>query len=399
MGDVASKEATTNRKSGKLRPKSAGPPCRIEPVIGAFDELDFIRFARRLYHADPHFRTLPDLLILERLRPAHNPWFEHGLAQLFVARRGGKIVGRISAQIDEEHLRVHDDGAGFFGFFECIDDPEVACRLLRAAEDWCRARGMKRIRGPFSFSINEESGLLVEGFDSPNYVMMPHGRPYYRELIEGAGYEGVQDLFAWRYVREHPPEQIQQIADAVAEHPGLVIRQLDKSNLKEELDIIMSIFNDAWSKNWGFVPLTDAEVEQVAKQFKLIADPGLCLIAEVDGKPAAMAVALPNIHEIADDLEGRLFPLGWAKLLYRIKRRPPRSFRQILLGVKKEFRGSSLGGLSVLLYVTIHRNAYARGYQEAEASWTLADNERINNGMAFMGAEHYKTYRIFEKEL
>ena len=147
------------------------------------------------------------------------------------------------------------------------------------------------------------------------------------------------------------------------------------------------------------MPLTPAEVAEIAKQFKLIADPELCLIAEVDGKPAAMAVALPNIHESTQDLDGRLFPLGWAKLLYRLGRKPPTSFRQILLGVRREFRGSTLGGLSLLLYVTIHRNAYRRGYREAEASWTLSDNDRINMGMQFMGAEHYKTYRMFEKAL
>ncbi len=372
---------------------------KVEPIFGHRDKLEFVRFGRRHYDGDPNYRSLPDLVVWDRLRAGGNPWFQHGEAQLFVARRGDEVVGRISAQVDREHLKVHDDGAGFFGFFECVDDQEVAQALLRVAEDWCRARGMERMRGPFSFSINEESGMLVEGFDSPNYVMMPHGKPYYEGQMEAAGYNQVQDLFAWRYKREHPPEQIQQIADAVAEHPGLVVRPLDKSRLDEELDTIMSIFNEAWANNWGFVPLTEAEVEEVAKQFRLIAEPQLCLIAEVEGEPAAMAVALPNIYESCSDLEGKLFPLGWAKLLYRLKKQPPKSFRQILLGVRKKFRGSTLGGLSVLLYVTIHRNAYALGYKEAEASWTLADNERINNGMAFMGAEHYKTYRIFETEL
>lgn len=372
---------------------------QVSPALGVRGRMEFVRFGREVYRGDPNYRSLPDLLTWDRLRPGGNPWFEHGEAELFVARRGGEIVGRISAQVDHEHLRIHQDQAGFFGFFESIDDPEVARALFRAAEDWCRARGMERIRGPFSFSINEETGLLVKGFDSPNYVMMPHGKPYYEELLRGAGYEGVQDLFAWRYIREHPPEQVIQIAEAVAEYPGLVVRPLDKSRINEELEIIMSIFNDAWSRNWGFVPLTPAEVAEIAKQFKLIADPELCLIAEVDGKPAAMAVALPNIHESTQDLDGRLFPLGWAKLLYRLGRKPPTSFRQILLGVRREFRGSTLGGLSLLLYVTIHRNAYRRGYREAEASWTLSDNDRINMGMQFMGAEHYKTYRMFEKAL
>ena len=373
--------------------------CIIEPVMGARGRMDFVQFGRKLYASDPHYRCLPDLVMWNHLRPGGNPWFEHGEAQLFVARQNGRIVGRISAQIDEEHLRVHGDGTGFFGFFESIADQEVAQQLLRTAEDWCRARGMEQIRGPFSFSINEMSGLLVDGFDSPNYVMMPHGRPYYQRMIEGEGYEKAMDLFAWRYVREHPPQQVIQIADAVAEYPGLVVRPLDKSRIDEELESIMMIFNEAWSNNWGFVPLTPAEIDEVARQFRLIADPELCLIAEVDGEPAAMAVALPNLHDVTTDLNGSLLPMGWAKLLYRLYRAPPKSFRQILLGVRKKFRGSILGGLSVHLYVTIHRNAYRRGYREAEASWTLANNERINQGMAFMGAENYKTYRVFEKQL
>ena len=376
-----------------------GAQCHIEGVWTGRERLEFVRFGRQLYRADPHHRCLPDLVVWDRLRPSSNPWFDHGEAQLFVARRNGEIVGRISAQIDYEHLRVHDDGTGFFGFFECIDDQAVARDLLRAAEDWCRARGMNQIRGPFSLSINEESGLLVEGFDTPNYLMMPHGRPYYGRLLSSQGYRGVQDLYAWRYVRGHPPEQVVQIADAVAEHPGLVVRCVDMARIDQEVATIMSIFNEAWSNNWGFVPFTKAELTHMASQFKLIADPELCLIAEVDGEPAAMAVALPNLHELTADLDGRLFPFGWAKLLTRLKTASPKSFRQMLLGVRKKFRGSTLGGLSVLLYITIYRRGYAKGYQEAEASWTLADNDRINNGMEFMGAEHYKTYRIFEKEL
>ncbi|MBA2661921.1 MAG: hypothetical protein H0U74_06470 [Bradymonadaceae bacterium] len=378
---------------------SARAPVTVAPVLGVRQMMEFVHFARKLYADDPHYRSLPDLLVLDQLSARRNPWFEHGEAQLFLARRGNEVVGRISAQIDHEHLKIHDDQAGFFGFFECEDDLDTARALLSVAEDWCRARGLQRMRGPFSFSINEVCGLLVEGFDTPNYVMMAHGRPYYPELLAKLGYEGAMDLFAWRYVREHPPEQVTQIADAVAEYPGLVVRELDMKNLERDVQIIMDIFNDAWSRNWGFVPLTPAEVAKVVTEFRLIADPKICLIAEVDGVPAAMAVALPNINEAFHELDGRLFPLGWARAIYNLKVKRPRTFRQILLGVKKEFRGSVLGGLSLHLYVTIHRNAYARGYEEAEASWTLANNERINYGMSFMGAEHYKTYRIFEKGL
>lgn len=378
---------------------SRSEALRVTPVVGARERLAFARFGREIGKGDPNHRTLPDLVVWNDLRPGGNPWFEHGEAQLFLARRGDRVVGRISAQIDQEHLKRYEDDAGFFGYFDCEDDAEVAQALLNAAADWCRARGMVKMRGPFSFSINEKCGLLVEGFDTPNYVMMPHNAPYYEALITDAGFEGVKDLYAWRYHREDPPESVLQIADAVAEYPGLVVRPLNMDDIEGDLEIIMDIFNDAWSKNWGFVPLTRAEVHAIAQQFKLIADPNLCLIAEVEGKPAAMAVALPNINETAADLDGKLFPLGWAKLLYRLKAKPPKTFRQILLGVKREYRGSVLGGLSVLLYVTIHRTAYSRGYQEAEASWTLSDNDRINQGMAFMGAEHYKTYRIYEREI
>lgn len=374
-------------------------PLSVTPVTGVREMLEFVRFARDLYKDDPHYRSLPDVLILRDLSPLTNPWFEHGEAQLFVARRGKKIVGRLTAHIDQEHLKFHQDKTGFFGFFECENDPHTAQMLLAVAEDWCRKRGMERIRGPFSFSVNQSCGTLVDGFDSPNYIMMPHGRRYYQELFEKAGYANAMDMYSWRYTRESPPEQVLQIADAVAEHPGLVVRQIDMKNLERDIGIIMDIYNDAWSKNWGFVPMTSSELDSMVADFRMIADPAMCLVAEVDGKPAAMAVALPNLHEVAHAIDGKLLPLGWARAAYHLKVKGPKTFRQVLLGVKREYRGSSLGGLSLLLYVTIHRNAYARGYVEAEASWTLANNDKINFGMSFMGAEHYKTQRVYEKTL
>ena len=371
----------------------------IRPVLSVRDKHRFIRFPRELYSDDPNYRPKLDVMEWEELTPSRNAWFEHGEAQLFLAERGDEIVGRISAQVDQEHLRCHDDGAGFFGWFEVDDDPEAAAELLSVAEDWCRQRGMERLRGPFSFSINEEAGLLVEGFDYPNYVMMPHGRPYYQDFVEENGYEGVQDLYAWRFEREHLPERVRFIVDDLEEEPGLEIRNIDVDNIHRDVDIIMDVFNDAWSDNWGFVPLTEAEIEQVAEEFKLIVDEDLCMIAEYEGEPAAIALALPNINEAFRDLNGRLFPTGWAKLLYRLKINPVRSFRLILLGIKEEFRGTALGALSVQLYAEIHDRAYDAGYQEAEASWTLADNDAINDGMEFMGAEAYKTYRVYEKSL
>ncbi len=373
--------------------------CTIEAVRGWGDRMEFVRFGRRIYDSDPHYRCLPDIFVGEQLTPRGNPWFKHGEAQLFVARRQGRVVGRISAQIDREHLRQHGDGCGFFGFFESVDDAEVATQLLRSAEDWCRARGMNRIRGPFSFSINEVSGLLVDGFEFPNQIMMPHGRPYYGKLLKDAGYEKAVDLYGWWYTSEQPPQIAQEIADAVGEYPGLTVRPVDMSRIGEDMGLIMDIFNEAWSNNWGFVPFTDAEVDAMAKQFKLIAEPDYALIAEVDGEPAAMALALPNIHEWTADLDGQLFPLGWAKLLYRMRFSKPKTFRQVLLGVRRKFRGGALGGLSLHLYIKTHRNACQWGFSGGEAGWTLENNDKINQGMAFTGAEHYKTYRIFEKSL
>jgi GNAT superfamily N-acetyltransferase len=380
-------------------PETRDAPVTIRPVLTWRDRHRFVRFPHRLYEDDPHYRTQPDLLELQRITPGLNPWFEHGEAAFFLACRDGEVVGRISAQIDYEHLRYHDDATGFFGLFECIDDRIVAASLLEVAEDWCRNRGLERIRGPFNLSINDESGMLVEGFESPNYVMMPHGRRCYPDMLEQCGYDKAMDLYAWRFEREQLPERVAFIADDVADFPGLELRSLDMEHLERDIEIIMDIFNDAWSDNWGFIPMTEAEIREMAEEFKLVVDPELCLIAEHEGEPAAMAVAIPNINEVFADLDGRLFPTGWARALYRFQADPPRSFRCILLGIREAYRGTALGGLSVLLYATIHRRAYDKGYREAEASWTLEDNEGINDGMEFMGAEHYKTYRIYERAL
>jgi len=371
----------------------------IRPVRTRADRQAFIRLVHRLYAGDPNFRAPLDLMVREVMSAKQNPWFEHGEAAFFLALRDGKAVGRISAQVDQSHLERHQDNAGFFGFFEVEDSLETAQALLDAAAKWCLARGMSQIRGPFTLSINEESGLLVEGFDSPNYIMMPHGKPYYDGLIKAAGFAKAVDLWAWRFNREFLPEHAFELAEMAREHPGVTIRNVDMKNLERDVRIIIDIYNDAWADNWGFVTLSEAELDKMAKDFKLIVDPEMCMIAEVDGKPAAMTVALPNIYEAFHDLDGSLLPLGWAKVLYRLKVKHPKSFRVLLLGVSEEYRRIAFGGLSVLLYTTIYQRAYDKGYVEAEAGWTLEDNRAINQGMKLMGAEKYKTFRVYEKEI
>ncbi len=266
--------------------------------------------------------------------------------------------------------------------------------------DWHRERGLTRVLGPFQLNINGESGLLVEGFDTPPSLMMPHNPPYYATLLEGLGLRKAKDLYAWRYVPGELSEPTRMLADMTRQAPGLRVRGVDKRHLAREVRTIMTIFNEAWENNWGFVPMTEAELDKMAREFKLIVDPALALIAEIDGEPAAMALALPNLNAVIGDLDGRLLPFGWAKLLWRLKVRKPTSARLVLLGIRPKFRGRpELKGLSVLLYVEIHTRGVAAGYTGAsELSWTLEDNDKINHGITLMGGERYKTYRVYSFE-
>lgn len=356
----------------------------------------FIKVPWSLYQHDPLW-TPP--LIQERLdflNPKKNPYFEHAEAQLFLAERDGVPVGRISAQIDHLHLKTHRDNAGFFGFYESVQDREVSQALLQAAEGWIRSRGMKTLRGPFNFSINEEVGFLVHGFQHPPQVLTTHTLPYYPQLLEEGGYQKCKDLYCWSYDPNSPiPEIAGQIADEVRKHPGLKIREVDPKHMERDVRIIMDIFNSAWKKNWGFVPLTENEVKKAARDFKMILDPHVALIAEIDGKPAAISIGIPNINEALRDLNGRLFPFGIFKLLYRMKFHKITSGRLMLLGIKEEYRRELM--LNVLLFTEMHRRGRERGYRFGELSWTLEDNVKINTGIQMMGGECYKTYRIYEK--
>jgi hypothetical protein len=254
----------------------------------------------------------------DRLSPGKNPFFRHAEGTLFTAWRDGRCVGRISAQIDHEHLRIHQEQVGFFGFFDTIDDQAVATALVDAAAKWLAARGMKAMRGPFNLSINEETGLLVSGFEHPPYLMMPHSRAHQGTLAEGAGLVKTKDIFAWRYKVEEPPDRAKKAWEQMNALPEVRFRSVDKSRMREELDVLLEIFNDAWKHNWGFVPATAAEADKMAEDMKLLIDPALAFFAEVDGRPMGLVVCLPNVMEVIGDLHGKLFPFGWAKLIYRL---------------------------------------------------------------------------------
>jgi len=371
----------------------------VTPVGGKQDLDAFIRLPWRLYVGDPNW--VPPLLRLQReeFSPRHNPFFQHADVQLFLARRDGRVVGRISAQVDHEHNRYHQERTGFFGFFEAENDLALARALLGAAEEWLRQRGIDCIRGPLSFSINGEAGLLVEGFDLAPFVMMPYSPPYYRDLLEGCGYVKAQDLFAWRYERQRVPERHRRIVDELRQRPEVKTRSPDMRRFRDEVRAILDVFNDAWSDNWGFVPATEAEAGKLAKEIRLIVDPHVVPIVEIDGKVAGVALGIPNLNEAIHDLNGRLFPLGFFKLLWRLKVRGLKTSRLILLGVKKEYRTRRYAGLGYLLCDEIYRGGRERGYQWSEFSWTLEDNRLINVMIKNVGCRHYKTYRIYEKAL
>lgn len=373
----------------------------IRPVANRSDLKTFITLPWRLYKNDPAWVPPLKQERFDFLNSKKNPFFEHADVELFLAERSGKTVGRISAQIDHLHNQTHNEHTGFFGLFECEDNQETADALLGNAEGWLKSRGMTAIRGPFSLSINEECGLLIDGFQHPPFPLTAHNPPYYAKLLEHWGFRKVKDLFCWRYDSSRPiPDMATQIADEVRKNPTVSVREVSPKTLEQDVRVLIDVFNSAWKDNWAFVPLTENEIRKAARDFKMILEPKLALIATMNGEPAAIALALPNFHEAIKDLNGRLFPFGLFKLLYRLKTKKIRSARLVLLGIKKEFRKDTTGsGLSVLLYTEMHKRSRVLNHWGGELSWTLEDNQKINMGIELMGGERYKTYRIYEKSL
>lgn len=367
------------------------------------DLRDFLGVVDRIYDGDASYIRPLNLDLKERLDPKKNPFFEHAEGTIFTAYQGDAqkvCVGRITAQIDKEHLDRHKDETGFFGFLDTIDDAEVAKELLSRAEGWLRQRGMKHARGPYSLSINEEAGCLVEGFDHPPVLMNPHHRPYQGGLIEQAGYTKEKDLFGWRYEVGDLNPRVRKARDDIRAMPEVKSRQLSKKDIERDVGITLDIFNDAWAENWGFVPMTKKEAAKMQSDLKLFLLPEITRIVTIDGEPAAVALALPNVNELIPDLHGRLFPLGIAKLLYRLKVEGAKSGRLLILGIKKKYRQSrKYAGLSLFLYAEMNDGGRKSGMTWGELGWTLEDNAAVNTGIRMMGAKKYKTYRVYSKSL
>lgn len=361
---------------------------------------DFLDVVDRIYKRDPFYIRPLDFDVEGRLDKKKNPFFEHAEGAAWVAYKDGRAAGRITAQIDHEHLKRYSDDVGCFGFFDTIDDADVARALLEEAARWIKARGMKRMRGPLSLSLNEEAGCLVEGFEHPPMIMMTYHRPYQGGLIERAGLTKLKDLFAWRYDIGDVPARAQRAHAEVVAMPEVQTRLADTRETERDIRIIMDVFNDAWSDNWGFVPLTENELRKVASDTKLILVPEITRLTFIDGEPAAVALGLPNINEDIKDLHGKLFPLGFAKLLWRLRVRGPRSGRLVILGIRKKYRHvRRYAGLSAFLYVEMNRAAHLLGIRDSELGWTLEDNAAINAGIRLMGGRVHKKYRIYEREL
>jgi hypothetical protein len=382
----------------------------VGPADSKADREAFLRLPWQLYEGDPAW--IPNLLVLQRelISEKKNPFFDNGEAQLFLARKDGKVVGRISAQIDRRHNQHHGERTGFFGFFESTDDRTVAEALLGAAEKWLRERSMDTVRGPFSFSIDQELGLLVEGFEHPPMVDMTHALPFYAGLIEGRGYAKVMDLLAYRWDMQALPERIREPIERTRAVPGLRVRTISRaalalgnvnmSWLNGEIATLLDIYMDAWQENWGYVPVTQRSARKIAADLRLIADPNIVLIAELDGEPVGMIVGIPNLYEAIRDFKGYLDPWKLLKLIWRLKVRGTETGRILLFGVKQKFqRRRELYGLPFLLLDELYRRSQKGRYKWCEESWILENNTRMNALMPYLGAHVYKRYRIYEKAL
>jgi hypothetical protein len=372
------------------------PEVRV--VSGSRDRAAFIELPWGLYRDDPAW--VQPLRAERKLHISkHNPFFQHGISESWVAWRAGRAVGRVTAQIDELHRARHGTGGGHFGFLEAEDDAAVFAALLDAAESWLRRHGSRNVTGPFNYSINQECGVLIEGFHDPPSVMMPHGRPWYGTRLEEQGYSRAIDLLAyWVEVQFQAPETMRRL---VQRYAGRVrLRPLDRSRLAQDLEILRVIFNDAWAENWGFVPITEAEIADLGRSLRLFVPDGFIQFADVDGEPSAFLVLLPNLNEILNGLDGRLLPFGWLKLLWRMRHHHYLTGRVALMGVRKPFQSSPLGiALAFQVIDAARKEAVKHDMRGVEMSWILEDNKGMRSILDSIGSRLYKRYRIYQKAI
>jgi GNAT superfamily N-acetyltransferase len=354
---------------------------------------DFVEFPYTLYRGDPFWVPPLRIAVKELLDKAKHPFYANAETQLFLARRDGRVVGRIAAIFDRNHNKFHEESAGFFGFFESINDREVATALVGAARKWVFAKGAVLLRGPVNPSTNYECGTLIDGFDSSPMVMMTYNPRYYPELMEAAGLRKVKDLNA--YVNRADAvdlEKIGRVADRKLARSGVTVRPINMKDFDGEVARIWDVYNAAWKRNWGFIPMTREEFFLMGKEMKMILKPELVLLGEAGGKAVGFALALPDVNFALKPAGGSLLPTGLLKILYH--QRLIKGLRVLALGVVEEYRTS---GVAAAFYATLVRTARKLGYSgDCEMSWILEDNVLMTRSLEVMGARHYKTYRIYE---
>ena len=379
-------------EAGELRVARLDIPRRSE---------DWISVPKIVYAGDHNFIPQLDLLEKQRIHPKKAPFFTFGEAAFFVAYRGAAPVGRITAQVNRRHLEFHRDNTGHFGFFDCADDPEATRALLTAAAEWLKSQGLSRMMGPFSFSINEECGCLITGFDSAPAMLMPHGAPHIARSLEAYGFSKVIDLFAYRTKPDRLPPRIAQLADRAARFGEVALRHFDMRRYRAEIDLLVDIYNDAWSDSWGFVPFSTAEIDSLAHELRPFFRNEYGRFLMIEGREVGFAVGLPDLNGIIASFRGRLLPFNWLKLIWTMKRETWRTGRIPFLGVRRAWRTTPRGSaLVVLLVKDLVEQASARyDLDWAEYSWVReTDSRMVSLGEAIAGPPA-KTYRIFARSI
>ncbi len=369
---------------------------KIELVSDKQGIKEFIRFPWKVYGGNPNW--VPPLLSeMKFILGPENPFFHHAESAYFLARNNGDVVGRIAAIIDRNHINIHNEQAGFFGFFECLPDPTVAEKLLDTAAAWLKERDIEIMRGPMNPSTNDECGFLLEGFDSPPMIMMTYTPRHYLDYMERCGLTKSKDLYAYISVIKDVPsvDRLEKLASTVKSRlPGLTVRPINMKEFKKELEAFKEIYNSAWSHNWGFVPMTDEEIDSAAKRLKSLINPDLVIMAEVDGSPAGVLLTVPDYNQVLSKINGRLGPVGIIKFLWYSRKIS--DIHVWAMGVKEEYRKKGIEGL---LYLESFKAAMKKGYERAEMSWVLEDNILMMKGCELMGGKLYKKYRIYEKNI
>jgi hypothetical protein len=376
---------------------------QLKPVETKADWNDFIELPWSIYKDDPNWVPPLRIAVRDLLNVNKNPFFKHAVMKPIVAYKDGKCVGRIIGVIDDNHNKFHDEKTAFFGFYESINDPKLAEELFAEVIKWAKSKGMQVLRGPMNPSTNHECGLLVEGFNDPPQVMMTYNPPYYAELFAKCGMTKSKDLLAFNIDgrRVKPSEKLVAQAEKLKQKAGITFREIRMNEFDAEIERILDIYNDAWEKNWGFVPMEPDEFRHMAKDMKPIVDPRLVLMVEVRGQPAGFGLTVPDVNQAFKKVkDGKLFPTGLVKLLWNLKgpgkRKTINRCRIITLGIKKAYRELGLGPL---LYSEYFKRGPSCGYPVGEASWILEDNVPMTKALEHMCGERYKVYRIYDRPI